>query len=62
MKYTHDQIEEIRELLWESLPDAKHNPYWRQTGWGNKSLSGLIAALEAINNPYIPLHERNPIP
>lgn len=42
------QRQQAIELLWEYLMRDGANSGRRQTGWGNKTLSGLIECLETI--------------
>jgi hypothetical protein len=46
--FNADQRQKAIELLWEYLQRDTRNTGKRQTGWGVKTLSGLIESLETI--------------
>lgn len=45
---TDRQRKAFEELLWESLKTVKGYPERRQTGWGTKTIKGLVASIERI--------------
>ena len=47
-QFTDDQRRAVKELLWDSLRRDPENSNRRQTGWGTKTLTGLIACIERI--------------
>lgn len=45
------KTEQIIELLWDSLKRDPENKDRRQTGWGTKTKTGLVACLDRIYEP-----------
>ena len=44
----HERTAAVRDLLWEMLPKDPENGDRRQTGWGTKSMTGLVACVERV--------------
>ena len=49
---TDQQKKLFEELLWDSLKHDTKNKDRRRTGWGSKTITGLIASIETIINEY----------
>ena len=47
-QFSEDQRRAVKELLWDSLHRDPEHPDRRRTGWGTKTLPGLIACIERI--------------
>lgn len=42
------KVAKIEELLWDNLKRDPEHRDRRQTGWGTKTLTGLVACLDRI--------------